>query len=601
MGAMENAGCVTLRDEYLPRSRQDRRVLRVPRLGDPARDGAHVVRRPRDHAVVGRPLAQRVVRRVGLLPRRRRGHRVHRVLDRLHQRPQELGLPPGPAAQHPPDRRRQPRPAGGRGELRRHHLRQGRLGAQAARRLGRPGQLPRRHPAATSRTSRSPTPSSPTCWPRSRRPPAASSTRWAQEWLQTSGVNTLRAGVRARRRRQLHLVRGAPDRRRRLPDAAPAPARHRPVRRASTAAWCGVPPSRPTSRASSPRSPSWSASEQPDLLLLNDGDLAYAKIRLDERSLATVVGGLATARRLAGPGAVLGRGVGHDPRRRDVAPPTSSTLVLSGDRHRDRRVRRQPDPRLRRPGGQHLLRAGEPARAQSDVGAGAARARSTHAEPGSDHQLSFVRAYAAAAHSDEALDDARGAARRVGGARGPRRRHRPALDAADRARAGRPRRRRPDRRRSSRATTRSPARSRRPPPGPPGPPTEAKAEAWETGDRPRRRPQRDPAQRRPGLPAARRRTTCSRRTSSSYLAAADTLWEDKGTQRAVDRPGVHVPPAAGQPRSCSTGSTRGWRPPPPTRPPSATSTRAGPTSPAPSPPRPRTPRLSRAARFTGNQ
>jgi aminopeptidase N len=31
---------------------------------------------------------------------------------------------------------------------------------------------------------------------------------------------------------------------------------------------------------------------QPDLLLLNDGDLTYAKIRLDERSLATVVGGL---------------------------------------------------------------------------------------------------------------------------------------------------------------------------------------------------------------------------------------------------------------------------------------------------------------------
>ena len=31
---------------------------------------------------------------------------------------------------------------------------------------------------------------------------------------------------------------------------------------------------------------------QPDLLLLNDGDLTYAKIRLDERSLATVVNGL---------------------------------------------------------------------------------------------------------------------------------------------------------------------------------------------------------------------------------------------------------------------------------------------------------------------
>ena len=29
--------------------------------------------------------------------------------------------------------------------------------------------------------------------------------------------------------------------------------------------------------------------QQPDLVLLNDGDLTYAKIRLDERSLATVV------------------------------------------------------------------------------------------------------------------------------------------------------------------------------------------------------------------------------------------------------------------------------------------------------------------------
>ena len=30
--------------------------------------------------------------------------------------------------------------------------------------------------------------------------------------------------------------------------------------------------------------------EQPDLLLVNDDDLAYAKIRLDERSLATALG-----------------------------------------------------------------------------------------------------------------------------------------------------------------------------------------------------------------------------------------------------------------------------------------------------------------------
>ena len=39
-----------------------------------------------------------------------------------------------------------------------------------------------------------------------------------------------RARVRAGRRGQLRVVRGAPDRRRRAPDAAPAPPRHRPVR-----------------------------------------------------------------------------------------------------------------------------------------------------------------------------------------------------------------------------------------------------------------------------------------------------------------------------------------------------------------------------------
>ena len=59
------------------------------------------------------------------------------------------------------------------------------------------------------------------------------------------------------------------------------------------AGWSGVPPSRSTSSASAPRSPSWSAQRQPDLLLLNDGDLTYAKIRLDERSLATARGRIA--------------------------------------------------------------------------------------------------------------------------------------------------------------------------------------------------------------------------------------------------------------------------------------------------------------------
>ena len=65
-GAMENAGCVTIRDEYLFRSPRHRGVLRDPRQHDPARAGAHVVRRPGHHDLVGRPVAQRVVRRVGV-------------------------------------------------------------------------------------------------------------------------------------------------------------------------------------------------------------------------------------------------------------------------------------------------------------------------------------------------------------------------------------------------------------------------------------------------------------------------------------------------------------------------------------------------------
>ena len=115
---------------------------------------------------------------------------------------------------------------------------------------------------------------------------------WAQEWLQTSGVNTLHAEFDARRRRRLRVVRGRADRGAGLPDAAPAPHRHRPLRRGRR------PPGPPLDHVevdidgASTEIADLVGQQQPDLLLLNDGDLTYAKIRLDERSLATVVGGL---------------------------------------------------------------------------------------------------------------------------------------------------------------------------------------------------------------------------------------------------------------------------------------------------------------------
>ena len=67
-GAMENAGAVTITEHYVFRSKVPAGDGRAPGADDPARARPHVVRRPGDDALVGRPVAQRVVRRVRLAP-----------------------------------------------------------------------------------------------------------------------------------------------------------------------------------------------------------------------------------------------------------------------------------------------------------------------------------------------------------------------------------------------------------------------------------------------------------------------------------------------------------------------------------------------------
>ena len=71
-------------------------------------------------------------------------HPVHRRLDDVPVDPQELGLPAGPALLHPPGLLRDARRGGGRGQLRRHHVRQGRQRHQAAGRVRRHGAVPDR-------------------------------------------------------------------------------------------------------------------------------------------------------------------------------------------------------------------------------------------------------------------------------------------------------------------------------------------------------------------------------------------------------------------------------------------------------------------------
>ncbi|MEO7944316.1 MAG: aminopeptidase N [Marmoricola sp.] len=145
---------------------------------------------------------------------------------------------------------------------------------------------------------------------------------------------------------------------------------------------------------------------QPDLLILNDGDLSYAKIRLDERSLATVIGGL--SRLDDSLARALCWGAAWDMTRdADLSATDFVTLVLGN-------IASETDAF----GSSRI--PGYAAQAANNLSAPANRAalRKTweqglrrlmdEAEPGSDHQLTFARSFAGSAHTDAALDHLEG-------------------------------------------------------------------------------------------------------------------------------------------------------------------------------------------------
>jgi aminopeptidase N len=142
---------------------------------------------------------------------------------------------------------------------------------------------------------------------------------------------------------------------------------------------------------------------QPDLLLLNDGDLTYAKISLDDRSLATVVGGLSRlddslARALCW-GAAWDMTRDAEMRATDFVALVLGNIAVETDAFGSSRIpgyAAQAANNFSDPATRDELRA---------LWEQGVRRLLDEAEPGSDHQLTFTRSFASAAHTDAALDD----------------------------------------------------------------------------------------------------------------------------------------------------------------------------------------------------
>ncbi len=195
-GAMENAGCVTIRDEYLYRSR-------VTDAAHEARDNtilhelAHmwfgdlVTMRWWDDLWLNESFAEWAAHfcqaeiRAASADRDDRGRPSPTAARAGRYRA-------GPATVHPPGGGRHGRPRHGRAaELRRHHLRQGRFRAAPAGGFRRPGRVPRRRAHLLRRGTRAATPGWKTCSPRCTEASGRDLSHFAAEWLQAAGVNTV--------------------------------------------------------------------------------------------------------------------------------------------------------------------------------------------------------------------------------------------------------------------------------------------------------------------------------------------------------------------------------------------------------------------------
>ena len=222
---------------------------------------------------------------------------------------------------------------------------------------------------------------------------------WAQEWLQTAGVNTLAAEVEVddEGRYTSFAIRQSahPDqptlRRHRLgigwydeQDGAIARTDYLEI----------------DVRGELTEVPEAVGRRRPDLLLLNDGDLAYAKIRLDPHSQATAIAGLSRVEDSLARALVWG--AAWDMTRDAEMSATSYLALVLGN------IGTETDSwglsRIPVCASQAVAQYSSPAtRAELALTwEQGLRRLLDEAEPGSDAQLTFARTYARAARSDEA-------------------------------------------------------------------------------------------------------------------------------------------------------------------------------------------------------
>ena len=226
--------------------------------------------------VVGRPVAQRVVRRVHVAPDPRRRHRVHRRVGRLRRGAQGLGVRRGADSRRPTRSPASPAPdaAVRAAELRRDLLRQGRGDAAPADRLHRRRRVHRRRPRPPDASTPTATATLADFLAAMERASGKDLQAWADAWLRTARLDTVSLDVETDGGvvTAARLHRTAP-----AGEAAAAPAQ--PGRRRLHRRRRGLPGRRPSPSRTSPSCPRSWAGRRRGLVVPNAGDLTWATVR----------------------------------------------------------------------------------------------------------------------------------------------------------------------------------------------------------------------------------------------------------------------------------------------------------------------------------